>query len=469
MIKEISTIYSKIAIVYLDKLEENALRLNYEKTNFTDQCDDLVTLSLKNGYYLPLDSENVLVLNNLSLKNSNQFFIHLPTKAITMGNSLLETDIEKMMIDFVSTFYENKSFLTNTCAVAGNDLVICPDIFTSRLPQGVVYISPAIGNYTYTISDDEAKIEFKPGSLGEIVAVFPGVVTDLGKIDELGNYLTIQNEKGDVTLYHHLSENIWVSKEDTIFHTGQLIGYASETYKNKTAYFSLIPKTGTIDYDHIFQYQLFNAKRINIGENDNYPYTIGDTELSEMKLILDNDNPYTEYSPNYEPRLEVTVSGKEKSYNDLMITAQVNDFPTLWINQSKKGEFTINKSYIFKGELKNKELSIDYSYIISVSEGKDLFADVNQDHQFQIKMISANNDEVFEGTYNVTEDILVNNSKGVISEDKISSIHGEVKRIAAIVINTDKKANELSKKYIDIFTDNKFTNTEYLIYTDYEN
>lgn len=85
MIKEISTIYSKIAIVYLDKLEENALRLNYEKTNFTDQCDDLVTLSLKNGYYLPLDSENLLVLNNLSLKIRISFSFICPLKQLQWG------------------------------------------------------------------------------------------------------------------------------------------------------------------------------------------------------------------------------------------------------------------------------------------------------------------------------------------------------------------------------------------------
>lgn len=437
---------SYVDLVVFSKLYEEGINYSNSNDNVINAITSIPEFAGNDLHYINVDRERILI--QYSNNGVNGYVLYNEkTRLIEKTSTTLTIDKERLLeiCEMIVEYNRQDVAFTKKCAVLENNKISCPNK-EYTIPENIKTIFPLIEGKIETKKNDIYTISTSLEGKQVVMAIGPGKVIDSGQ-DERGYYFIIDHE-GNEVYYGGLTSDIWNQVGDSISSGSQLIGYIDT---------GLLYFGGPSINEEMTMYFVNQEKKINVIEKSEVSYFITDEQFAAIETLFKENNPYKEYNKS-EIKVE-SMMARPGERKDIMVTAQVNDFPTLAINQSTSEDyFLIDKAYLFKNIENNVAGNHKVDYLISISEGQ--YWPTSDPIMVSFRV---DDDKFFDGYYNFGSKTFYEGENtstlSTFDENILAAIGKLIDNECQKIVKIDKKVNELVVEAIRIITENdNYTN-----------
>lgn len=395
--------------------------------------------------YVPHDADSMYIEISSQSGDTLRLLYNYTTRNIEEESSnfnriFKSKDVAKEILDIIVEYYKQDVANTMMCAVLPNNQISCPNDLGYTVPKNISMINPIKGS-TMKYNNDDGTMSFSLESNEKIavMSVSDGEVMDYGE-NEKGKFIKISSA-GKSVLYEGLSNDSWFDYTQAI-EMGQVIGFILPTNGMGTCTISIDDGFTENEFRKMFAYTLRDAKNSFVIEERNYDFKVSDDVYEQLYEMVQNTDAFDSYA-NRDPVLEEYLN------NNLSITAQINDFPTVSFSQDvTSGRLLIDKQYLIKEEYTNFYDNMDASFVITFEQIQSYT---------QLKAISftvsfSNGSYSFSGYYDFALGRIMSGITDLdsIPEDLVNAVNNVIITNYQTILEVDNKVNTLIEQMIRV-------------------
>lgn len=280
----------------------------------------------------------------------------------------------KEIVEQLLKLHDQNAIRLNACILETEDQLLCPSE-TALIPEAVTFIYPLV--HPEIVNAEAMDYEIYGLSIketsgsDEVLAAAAGVVEKVGVNEKLGYYVIINHEFRR-TFYGRLSDEFWLSAGQEV-QQGQVIGYLQQPTKENQEpllHFAVLENNQAAgDSEAYLMAKINRGRHIHVPERLNYSFVIHEKEFKEIIGLVRNSQAYAEYQPDFKPYADHNYGNR---ITDVQITAQVNDFPTMYITQQPDTHIIyLNRAYLFSRTVTNLANGVDADLTVTISADQD--------------------------------------------------------------------------------------------------